>query len=542
MGGIYLMRDDRPELELVVIHNLPVHYRGVRLGLGEGLSGKVAQTGESQAVTNYAAWDGRSAAYEGAVFRRVAAAPLKRGGKVIGVINVTDATRTDPFEADELRVLQLFADQAAIALENARLLEETRRRAAHLEAITSVAAALRAAGRRDRMMAVVLARLQELVGAQGALLALEERATREIVVAEASGAWSDLTGMLAPGAAGIFADVMAGGTPSWNLAPGAEAWDSLPPPVRLLPAVALVPLVEQEKVVGLFGVGRQEPFGDAERSLLLALAEVVGSALHRADVLETLEQRVQLRTRELAEANERLTELDRLKSNFVSNVSHELRTPITNVLLYLDLLEQPGREERRPTYLQVLRHESERLGHLIEDLLTLSRVDQEALKISRELRSLDPLLAEVAAAHRARAVAKGVALTLEPNPDVPPAWIGYQPMIQVFNNLVANAVAYSPPGGSVTLGSLVDHSAQGETRVGARVWNDGPPIPPEDFPQLFQRFFRGRTGRESGEPGTGLGLAICKEIVDRHGGRIDVDSGEDRGTSFTVWLPLGMED
>ena len=282
---------------------------------------------------------------------------------------------------------------------------------------------------------------------------------------------------------------------------GTEAWESLPPSVRELPAVALVPLVEQEKVVGLFGVGRREPFGDAERSLLLALAEVVGSALHRADVLETLEQRVQVRTRELAEANERLTELDRLKSNFVSNVSHELRTPITNVLLYLDLLQQPGREERRPTYLQVLRHESERLGHLIEDLLTLSRVDQEALKISRELRSLDPLLGEVAAAHRARAQAKGVALTLEPNPDVPPVWIGYQPMIQVFNNLVANAVAYTQPGGSVTLGSLVSPSAQGETLVGARVWNEGPPIPPEDIPQLFQRFFRGRTGREFGRAG-----------------------------------------
>jgi two-component system phosphate regulon sensor histidine kinase PhoR len=191
--------------------------------------------------------------------------------------------------------------------------------------------------------------------------------------------------------------------------------------------------------------------------------------------------------------------------------------------------------------MQVLRHESERLGHLIEDLLTLSRVDQEALKISRELRSLDPLLGEVAAAHRARAQAKGVTLTLELNPDVPPVWIGYQPMIQVFNNLLANAVAYTHAGGSVTLGSLVRPSAQGETLVGARVWNDGPPIPPEDIPQLFQRFFRGRTGRESGEPGTGLGLAICKEIVDRHGGRIDVDSSGEKGTSFTVWLPLGME-
>ncbi len=309
-----------------------------------------------------------------------------------------------------------------------------------------------------------------------------------------------------------------------------------------MPAVALVPLVEQEEVIGLLGVGRKEPFGPAERSLLMALAEVVGNALHRAGVLETLEQRVQVRTRELAEANDRLKELDRLKSNFVSNVSHELRTPITNVLLYLDLLQQPGREERRETYMQVLRRESERLGHLIEDLLTLSRMDQAALKIHRELRALDPLLAEVVTAHRARAQAKEIELRLEPNPKVPAIWVGYQPMIQVFNNLVGNAVAYAPAGGHVTLNGLVRVRLDGVLEVGARVWNDGPPIPPEDLPQLFQRFFRGKTGRESGEPGTGLGLAICKEIVDRHGGRIDVQSSPEQGTSFTVWLPVGAPE
>ena len=217
----------------------------------------------------------------------------------------------------------------------------------------------------------------------------------------------------------VFGEVMATGRLLMHPELEGEAWAQLPPELHGMPAVALVPLIEQEEVIGLLGVGRKEPFGTAERSLLLALAEVVGNALHRAGVLETLEQRVQVRTRELAEANVRLKELDRLKSNFVSNVSHELRTPITNVLLYLDLLQQPGREERRETYMQVLRRELERLGHLIEDLLTLSRMDQAALKIHRELRALDPLLAEVITAHRARAQAKKIELRLEPNPKVP---------------------------------------------------------------------------------------------------------------------------
>jgi PAS domain S-box-containing protein len=376
MGAVYLADEAREGLDLVVTHNLPAGFEGRSLLLGEGLSGKVALSGEAMVVSNYSTWEGRHAGKEGVGFRRMAGAPLRHGAKVIGVIDVIDNQRTDPFEADEVRILQLFADQAAIALENARL-------------------------------------------------------------------------------------------------------------------------------------------------------------------LETLEERVQIRTRELAEANERLTELDRLKSDFVSNVSHELRTPITNVLLYLDLLQQPGREERHEAYLQVLRRESERLGHLIEDLLMLSRMDQAALKLNRELRALDPMLAEVVSAHRVRAQAKGIDLTLEPNPEVPAIWVGYQQMIQVFNNLVGNAVAYTPSGGHVTLTSLVRERPEGGREIGARVWNDGPPIPAEDMPKLFQRFYRGKTGRESGESGTGLGLAICEEIVGRHAGRIEVQSTPDDGTSFTVWLPVG---
>jgi two-component system, OmpR family, phosphate regulon sensor histidine kinase PhoR len=110
-------------------------------------------------------------------------------------------------------------------------------------------------------------------------------------------------------------------------------------------------------------------------------------------------------------------------------------------------------------------------------------------------------------------------------------------MIQVFNNLIGNAVAYTPSGGRAVVSSV-------ETRVGStpgvtvRFYNDGPAIPPEDLPHLFRPFYRGRTAQDSGEPGTGLGLAICKEIIERHGGQIEVASSTSDGTTFTVWLPL----
>jgi PAS domain S-box-containing protein len=123
MGGLYLMRPDGETLELVVSYNLPRDYTGVILRLGEGLSGRVAQSGEALAIGDHSRWEGRAAVYADSPFRRVLGVPLKVGGRVIGVINVTDDEQTGEFNQDEVRLVSLFADQAAIAVENARLYE-----------------------------------------------------------------------------------------------------------------------------------------------------------------------------------------------------------------------------------------------------------------------------------------------------------------------------------------------------------------------------------------------------------------------------------
>jgi signal transduction histidine kinase len=305
-------------------------------------------------------------------------------------------------------------------------------------------------------------------------------------------------------------------------------------------AVALVPLIVEDHVIGVVGIGREAAFDDDEIHILTAIAEMAASAIHRAGATETLEQRVRERTLALEASNERLTELDRLKSDFVSNVSHELRTPISNILLYLDLLGQPDRADRQPTYLGILKGEAERLQILIEDLLTLSRIERGQFPLETEPHPLDPLIAEVIAAHAARASAKEVRFMYEPGPAMPVVWVSRPQIQQVFTNLVANAVAYSPPGGAVEVrAEPQDH--RGQDYVMVQVHNGGPAILPEDLPHLFERFYRGRNARLQGEPGTGLGLSICKEIVERHRGWIEVESRDAAGTTFTVWLPVRPE-
>jgi PAS domain S-box-containing protein len=127
MGALYLMRPDGETLELVVSYNLPRDYTGVILRLGEGLSGRIAQSGEALAIGDHSRWEDRAAVYADSPFRRVLGVPLKVGGRVIGVINVTDDERTGEFSQDEVRLVSLFADQAAIAVENARLYEAVQR-------------------------------------------------------------------------------------------------------------------------------------------------------------------------------------------------------------------------------------------------------------------------------------------------------------------------------------------------------------------------------------------------------------------------------
>jgi two-component system sensor histidine kinase ResE len=238
----------------------------------------------------------------------------------------------------------------------------------------------------------------------------------------------------------------------------------------------------------------------------------------------------------IAEANLRLKQLNEVKSEFVSNVSHELRTPISNILLYLDLLDQPGRESRQAEYIDTLRRESGRLARLINNLLGLMRLEQGHAELTLEAYALDDLIAEVVAGFKTQAENKSISLHHEPNPDLPAVRGHRQLMNQVLVNLTSNAVAYTPPGGQVRVKSR-QRMARGEPYTVIRVHNSDAVIPPEDLPHIFERFYRGKSGRESGSAGTGLGLAICKEVIEWHRGWIEVESSERDGTTFAVWIP-----
>ena len=423
-----------------------------------------------------------------------------------------------------------------MAIESARLVDETNRRAAYLEALTNTAAALRAAVLPEQMYADVLDQVVDQLKAYGATLALLDPESGGTETVLAVGAWQGTTGMrLSPGE-GIVGMVTATGRPFVSDDIRGDPRLARPELLQDLPAIACVPLTVENQVIGCVMVGRHEPLSTEEVRLLTGLAEIAGNAIYRARVMATLEERVHQRTQDLEAANERLQELDRLKTEFVSNVTHELRTPITNVLLYLDLARRSPSEAKRAHYFDVLKSESVRLGKLIEEVLTLSRLERGAVPMDFEPHPLDALLADVLVAHQARAETKGIALEHEPDAGLPVVSVNRVQMHQVLTNLVAQCRGLHAAGGSVHLGTA-RIGVEGREYVGAVIHNTGAVIPPQDIEHLFERFYRGAIGRESGEPGTGLGLAISKEIVELHHGWIEVDSSEQAGTTFTVWLP-----
>ncbi len=466
--------------------------------------------------------------------------PLIAHERVIGMLAL-DSVERGYFTPAHARLVAAFADHVTIALENARLFEAIRRQAEELGTLLQVSTELRAASNLQDVLEITLLRTTEAVGCVFGSIYLVEEATGDLVARGHHPPDVQLTDLRHARGEGVTGRVAETGELIFiediRSDPRVVIPDQETAHLEQVQSSISIPLRTQEETIGVLQLGmpREKDITADELRLLMAIAEIAGNAMHRARVLETLEQRVHERTLDLELANERLRELDRLKSDFVSNVSHELRTPITNILLYLDLLSQPGSGPRRARYMSVLHTESTRLARLIEDLLMLSRIEQHPEQLRLEPHHIDDLIQEVVTTYDARARAKHTIIQHEPNPDVPRLVLDREQMVQVFSNLIGNAIAYTPEGGDIRA-HAERKTMDGRPFIVVEVFNAGPRIPEEDLPHIFERFYRGRTGRESGEPGTGLGLAISKEIVDRHGGRIEVSS-DDSGTCFTVHLP-----
>jgi len=231
--------------------------------------------------------------------------------------------------------------------------------------------------------------------------------------------------------------------------------------------------------------------------------------------------------------------VERMRADFVANVSHELRTPLASLIGFIDTLRGPAADDppAQQRFLGIMGEQASRMNRLIDDLLSLSRIELIEHQAPSGAVALDELVGRLAAGFEPRLKARSVSLDLHLGENLPAVTGDADQLTQVLQNLLDNAVKYGREGGTVRLEAA---AAQGRPGVVLSVADQGAGIPREHLPRLTERFYRVDTGRSRAAGGTGLGLAIVKHIVNRHRGQLTIESEEGIGTTVSVWLPQAV--
>ncbi|WP_307612402.1 ATP-binding protein [Pseudarthrobacter sp. W1I19] len=307
---------------------------------------------------------------------------------------------------------------------------------------------------------------------------------------------------------------------------------------RLGPAASLlaVPMGEGSSSLGIIWIAMLDEPRQWSRAELGLIQHVAGNAAHgliQSHLISSQQQVVK-----------QLRQLDKAKTDFLATVNHELRTPLTSIMAYLDMIQESTEQPVSPEVHQMLDivvRNTERLRMLIEDMLSVSRNGLEDNLMHLTPVRLGQTLDLVAGALRPLAQLQNVTIAVDPAPEDPEILADEVQLQQVFTNLVSNAIKFTPSGGRIEVGSESHAAADGTRWATVSVADTGIGISSEEIDHVFTRFYRASNAMSGAIPGTGLGLAITKDIVARHGGRIDVASTLGSGTTVTVSLPLDTD-
>ena len=479
-GELAIYDEDAGELEIVASHNIGGDSTGTRMAPGEGAMGQVAKTLEPLIIPNYQEWEGRSDKYEETTARGVMVVPLLIGDRLVGTLASvhTEADRT--FGPEDLRLLNLFAPQAAVAIENARLFTDAERQRRYFEAVVQ-----------NSPVAIVTLDLDGNV-------------------VELNPAFERLFGYGREEAIGRNLDSLINTAETL-----AEAED-----------------YTEAAVAGQLahGIGKRKRKDGSYLDVELAGVPVevggerIGVVALYHDVTELLEAR-----REAESAN-------RAKSQFLANMSHELRTPLNAIIGYSEMLQEEAEDEGQDGFvpdLEKIHTAGRHLLSLINDILDLSKIEAGKTEVHLEEADLTELIREVEATVTPLVNANDNRLEVEMN-GVENVVTDVTKVRQILLNLLSNASKFTENG---RIDLAVRPSGPDSEDFLIRVADSGIGMTEEQVGRLFQAFNQADSSVAKKYGGTGLGLVISRRFSRLLGGDIEVESRKGVGTTFTVRLP-----
>jgi signal transduction histidine kinase len=484
--------------------------------------------------------------------RTVLATPLLRQGVPFGVI-VVRRTEVQPFTETQIALLQTFADQAVIAIENARLFKELQEKNRSLaEADAQVSESLeRQTATADilRVISQSQAEVQPVFDAiaQSARRLCEAEdvsifrrdGDRALLVAHHGSIPSRIVGEFAIPLIGHMRTLVESSQVFHVADLQTESeFPEISENARLLGfrAVLGVPLLREGVAIGVITLRRREArlFSPRHVALLRTFADQAVIAIKNVWLFTELQEKnreVEQKSRELAAASQH-------KSEFLANMSHELRTPLNAIIGYSELLEEEAVDldgGRLVPDLEKIAIAAKHQLSLINDILDLSKVEAGRMELEATIFDLPAAIDNAITLMRERASRRGIALGSTIDERVGPIRVDERKVKQVFLNLLSNAIKFAPEGGRIDVRATMN-----ERLAKISVSDTGVGIAPEHQEAVFEEFRQVGTADKKVE-GTGLGLALCRKLVELHGGRIWVESALGQGSTFTFTLPIGAE-
>jgi len=477
-GQVAIYHDDTREMEIVASEIEQGEYVGTRLKFGEGAMGTVARTREPLLIQNYDEWTGRASAYSNVNIHSVMCAPLLIGGRLVGSIATTHSDPKRMFGPDDLRRLTLFAPQAAIAIENARLFTNADRQKQFFEAVVEASPV--------------------------AIVTLDMKAN----IAQLNPAFERVFGWKAAEVLGKNLDALI--TTPETLE---EARGYTNAAVAMQTAKGIGKRRRKDGTfidVELFGVP------------VVVNGERIGVFALYHDVTELLK------------AKQDAEGANKAKSQFLASMSHELRTPLNAIIGYSEMLEEDAHDRKDAGAigdLEKIRSAGKHLLSLINDILDLSKVEAGRMDLLIEPVELGTVIAEVQATVQPLVARNGNTLVVQAPKEPGTMFTDATKLRQMLLNLLSNAAKFTEKG-TVT---LIVERVDGEFLF--RVRDTGIGITPEQMSRLFEAFAQADAGTTRRYGGTGLGLAITRRFSQLMGGDVTGESAAGRGSTFTIRLP-----